>query len=132
MRANRSAAGSNIPGRKTPGAPRLPRRNHVSFEPRNFQQTAGLVHYYNRHKFHYLAVTWHEELGRALTILSCPGDWPRWQARVSARKPVALPGDGPVELAMDVDGADLQFHRRLPVKGLAGCWPGARCQRDLR
>jgi xylan 1,4-beta-xylosidase len=42
----------------------------------------------------------HSELPRRLAA---------WQARVSARKPVALPGDGPVELAMDVDGADLQF-----------------------
>jgi xylan 1,4-beta-xylosidase len=88
----------------------------VSFAPRNFQQTAGIVHYYNRHKFHYLAVTWHEELGRALTILSCPGDWPHGKLEFPLDKPVALPGDGPVELAMDVDGADLQFHWRLPGK----------------
>jgi hypothetical protein len=27
---------------------------------------------------------------------------------------VALPGDGPVDLAMDVDGADLQFSWRIP------------------
>jgi xylan 1,4-beta-xylosidase len=74
---------------------KLPCRNHGCFEPSNFQQTAGLVHYYNRHKFHFLAVTWHEELGRALTILSCPGDWPtaswsfrsqnRWRCREMTR-----------------------------------------------
>jgi xylan 1,4-beta-xylosidase len=30
----------------------------LRFEPERFQQAAGLVHYYNRHKFHFLAVTW--------------------------------------------------------------------------
>ena len=88
----------------------------VTFTPRNFQQTAGLVHYYNRHKFHYLAVTWHEDLGRVLTILSCPGDWPHGKLEFPLDKPVALPADGPVELAMDVDGADLQFYWRMPGK----------------
>ncbi|GAB5464235.1 glycoside hydrolase family 43 protein [Hoeflea alexandrii] len=86
----------------------------VSFAPRNFQQTAGLVHYYNRSKFHYLAVTWHEELGRVLTILSCPGDWPHGKLEFPLEKPVALPADGRVELAMEVGGADLQFHWRVP------------------
>jgi xylan 1,4-beta-xylosidase len=46
--------------------------------------------------------------------LSCPGDWPHGKLEFPLDKPVALPGDGPVELAMDVDGADLQFHWRLP------------------
>jgi xylan 1,4-beta-xylosidase len=114
MRANRSAAGSSSrwspDARSTSASAPKPR---VAFEPRNIQQTAGLVHYYNRYKFHYLAVTWHEELGRALTILSCPGDWPDGKLQFPLAKPVALPEDGPVELAMSVDGADLQFFYRL-------------------
>ena len=48
----------------------------VDFEPWTFQQAAGLTAYYNRHKFHCLAVTWDETLGRCLTILSCEGDFP--------------------------------------------------------
>ena len=81
----------------------------LAFEPCSFQQAAGLVHYYNRHKFHYLAVTWHEELGRVLTILSCPGDWPDAKLDFPLASPVVLPAEGRVELAMDVHGAELQF-----------------------
>ena len=47
---------------------------------KNFQQAAGLTHYYNRHKFHFLAVSFDERLGRILTIMSCPGDWPQLQS----------------------------------------------------
>ncbi|KGF70124.1 beta-xylosidase [Hoeflea sp. BAL378] len=86
----------------------------VTFSPRTFQQTAGLTHYYNRSKFHYLAVTSHEQAGRSLTILSCPGDWPHGKLVFPLDTPVALPDDGPVELAADVDGARLQFFYRLP------------------
>ena len=85
----------------------------VAFAPYNFQQVAGLVHYYNRHKFHFLGVTWHEEAGRALTILSCPGDWPHGKLEFPLDKPVALPDDGPVELAMQVEGAELEFFYRI-------------------
>ena len=41
-----------------------------------FQQAAGLIAYYNRTKFHCLAVGWDEDVGRSLTILSCAGDYP--------------------------------------------------------
>ena len=84
----------------------------LAFEPCSFQQAAGLVHYYNRHKFHYLAVTWHEELGRVLTILSCPGDWPDAKLDFPLASPVVLPADGSVDLAIEVHGADLQFYYR--------------------
>jgi xylan 1,4-beta-xylosidase len=48
----------------------------VEFDPDTYQQVAGLTHYYNRHKFHAVAVTLHEKLGRCVTILSCNGDYP--------------------------------------------------------
>ena len=47
----------------------------LDFAPSNFQQAAGLTAYYNRTKFHALAVGWDEAVGRSLTILSCLGDW---------------------------------------------------------
>ena len=80
---------------------------------------AGLIHYYNRHKFHFLGVTWHEALGRVLTIMSCPGDWPDCRLSYPLAEPVPVP-DGPVQLAMDVDHERLQFGYRagndwLPV-----------------
>jgi xylan 1,4-beta-xylosidase len=95
---------------------KLPCRNHgCGFEPRNFQQTAGLVHYYNRHKFHYpgrhlargaRAGADHSELPRRLAG--------RQKLEFPLAKPVALPGDGPVELAMALMARILQFSYRLP------------------
>ena len=72
------------------------------------------MHYYNRTKFHMLAVTFDEVHGRVLTILSCPGDWPDGRMQFPLAEPIALPGDGPVGLAMDVDHAELRFLHRVP------------------
>ncbi|WP_422372082.1 glycoside hydrolase family 43 protein [Hoeflea sp.] len=85
----------------------------LTFAPKTFQQAAGLVHYYNRHKFHFLAVTWHEEAGRCLSILSCPGDWPDNRLQFPLEAPVPLPESGEVELAAAVDGADLAFSYKV-------------------
>ncbi len=84
----------------------------VVFHPDTYQQVAGLTHYYNRHKFHLAGVTWHETRGRVLTVLSCPGDWPDGRLSFPLADPVDLPAEGPVELAMDVDMAVLQFYYR--------------------
>lgn len=81
-----------------------------AFDPETYQQAAGLTTYYNRHKFHFLAVSWSEQTGRCLTLLSCPGDWPDGKLSFPA-EPVAI-GDGPVELAVDVDGLRQQFFWR--------------------
>ena len=81
----------------------------VDFRPWSFQQAAGLTAYYNRYKFHFLAVTWHETLGRALTILSCAGDYPEGQLAFPLSPPVALDAEAPVRLALSVDHARLQF-----------------------
>jgi xylan 1,4-beta-xylosidase len=77
--------------------------------PSTFQQAAGLVAYYNRCKFHFLAVTWEEGIGRALTILSCAGDYPQGRLSFPLAPPIPLPGEGPVRLAASVDRADLRF-----------------------
>jgi xylan 1,4-beta-xylosidase len=77
--------------------------------PGTYQQAAGLAHYYNRHKFHFLAVTWHETLGRVLSILSCPGDAQEGRLQFPLAEPLQLPAQGWVELAAEVDGARLQF-----------------------
>jgi xylan 1,4-beta-xylosidase len=80
----------------------------VEFAPWNFQQAAGLTAYYNRTKFHALAVGWDEVLGRSLTILSCSGDWPEGRLSFPLAAPVRL-SEKRVKLAVQVDGADLQF-----------------------
>ncbi len=83
----------------------------LEFQPDTYQQVAGLVHYYNRHKFHALGLTLHETLGRVLTILSCPGDYPEARLVFPAGSGVPV-GEGPVALAMAVQGNDLQFFWR--------------------
>lgn len=83
----------------------------VEFSPDTYQQVAGLTHYYNRHKFHALAVTLHEKLGRVVTILSCPGDFPHGRLSFPIGGGVAVP-EGPIHLAMEVEGNDLLFFWR--------------------
>ncbi|QQA43755.1 glycoside hydrolase family 43 protein [Pelagovum pacificum] len=82
----------------------------VDFAPTTYQQAAGLTTYYNRHKFHALLVTDEPGIGRVLTILSCPGDWPEQRLSMPA-EPVAL-ADGPVEMRVVVDHAEQQFWYR--------------------
>ncbi|MCO6048947.1 glycoside hydrolase family 43 protein [Mesorhizobium sp. RP14(2022)] len=81
----------------------------VHFAPDTIQQAAGLIHYYNRAKLHFIAVAYDETLGRVLQIMSCPADWPDCRLRFPLDPPLPLPGDGPVRLRMEVDGAELQF-----------------------
>jgi xylan 1,4-beta-xylosidase len=77
----------------------------LDFAPQTIQQAAGLVLYYNRHKFHFLAVTHDDRLGRVLTVMSCLGDWPDGRLTFPLAAPIPLPGDGEVRLRADVDGA---------------------------
>jgi xylan 1,4-beta-xylosidase len=81
----------------------------VDAKPVNFQQLAGLIAYYNRYKFHYLAVTATDEGQRALTIVSCNGDYPDGAYTEALPAPVPLPAEGPVRMALDIDGVALRF-----------------------
>ncbi|KMW60291.1 Beta-xylosidase [Candidatus Rhodobacter oscarellae] len=81
--------------------------------PETYQHAAGLTAYYNAHKFHALALSCEADGGRALTILSCAGDWPDGAVTRYPEAPVAVP-DGPVELRVAVDHAELQFFWRVP------------------
>lgn len=83
----------------------------LAFDPDTYQQNAGLATYYNRFKFHFLAVTHDAAAGRVLTILSCPGDWPDGRLSFPLYPPVPVP-DGPVDLAVEVRGAAQQFFWR--------------------
>ena len=89
----------------------------IDFQPDDFQQMAGLVAYYNGHKFHWLYISFDSDIGRFVDVCSCPGDqsmtvqFPNWNARV------ALP-DGPVLLKVSVNNERQQFfagpdHRSL-------------------
>ncbi len=81
-----------------------------AFEPTGYQQAAGIVTYYNRHKFHFAAVSCNEGFGRCLTVLSCPGDWPEGRLTFPC-DPVKI-DDGPVNLAVEVDRGAQRFHWR--------------------
>ncbi len=82
----------------------------MDFDPKHFQQQAGLVCYYNSHKFHYLFVSRDEEHGRHLGIMSCPGDLSLNTVYPLQSDPVPLPDSGPVFLRASVDRDTLQFH----------------------
>lgn len=82
----------------------------VEVDPQWFQQAAGLICYYNGHKFHYLYVGYEDGIGRYLGIMSCAGDqslaaeFPIWD------HPIVLPGEKPVHLSVRVVGEKLTFH----------------------
>ena len=88
----------------------------LRFDPEGYQQAAGLTTYYNRHKFHFLAISQDARLGRVLTIMSCLGDWPDSRLTFPLADPVPMP-DPEVELAVEVDGAVQRFFWRG-----AGAW----------
>lgn len=81
----------------------------IDFEPDDFQQWAGLITYYNAHKFHYIYLSHDPELGRCIDVCSCPGDqsqaltFPMWGERIPA-------GEGPLVLAVKVRGNHQQFY----------------------
>ncbi|MDO6963254.1 glycoside hydrolase family 43 protein [Rhizobium alvei] len=80
----------------------------VDFTADTYQQMAGLTHYYNRFKFHALGITLHEKLGRCLTILSCPGDYPHGRLSFPIGSGLGI-GDGRLHLAVEVIDNDAQF-----------------------
>ena len=82
----------------------------VEYQPSHFQQQAGLVCYYNSHKFHYLYISCDEECGRHLGIMSCPADLSLAAEYPLQQAPVLLNGVGTVFLRASVRRATLQFY----------------------
>ena len=74
-------------------------------DPKTWQQAAGLITYYNRHKFHAALIT-HEDGERVVTILSCLGDWPGEALTFHSRTAVR---DGTLTLGVVVDHATQRF-----------------------
>jgi xylan 1,4-beta-xylosidase len=92
----------------------------VEFAPTTFQQAAGLALYYNRCKFHFLALTANDHGARVLTVMSCLGD-PSGRLTFPTRD-IAL-GAGPVRLQASVDGAALQFAYAVGAGAWRPCGP---------
>jgi xylan 1,4-beta-xylosidase len=80
----------------------------MEFEPAHFQQSAGLVCYYNSAKFHYLHVSHDEEHGPHLRVMSCTPDSPQSDAFTA---PIPIPA-GRIELRVEVDFERLRFAYR--------------------
>jgi xylan 1,4-beta-xylosidase len=77
----------------------------LEFEPEHYQQSAGLICYYNGGKFHYLYVSHDETIGRHIRVMSA---LPDGMAVDAFTAPVPLP-DGPVTLRVEVDEERLRF-----------------------
>lgn len=105
------------------------RQTHFSYDaetivevaPSDERVMAGLIAYYQRYNFYYLAVTAHSDGRRELLIMSSESSFPDGNLTFPAA-PVPLPQEGPIRLAVSVRGAALQFHystdragRLLPV-----------------
>lgn len=88
----------------------------LEFDPQDFQQSAGLVCYYNSTKFHYLNVTVEGERRQLQVLSAVPNE--ETAAHVVAEE---LP-DGPVELRVEVSGPDLRFSWRCGDDGWIA-WP---------
>jgi xylan 1,4-beta-xylosidase len=81
----------------------------LEFEPRHYQQAAGLVCYYNSTKFHYLHVSHDEQNGRHLRVMTCTPDSPQSDAFTA---PIKIPA-GRIELRVEVDMERLRFAYRM-------------------
>lgn len=77
----------------------------LEFQPRGFQQSAGLVFYYNTRQFHYLMIIGRDEGGRELRLLN--GDCGTYVNQLGPGVP--LPAEGPVVLSAELDGETLRF-----------------------
>jgi xylan 1,4-beta-xylosidase len=89
----------------------------LEFEPEHFQQSAGLVCYYNGAKFHYLYVSHDETAGKHLRVMSCLPDSPQTDAFTAL---IPLPAGKPVHLRVEMDYERLYFAYR--VEGVDDDW----------
>ena len=84
----------------------------VDARPTSVRHLAGLTAYYDRTKFHLLALTIGNDGQRCLTLLSCEGDWPHGRLSFPLEEPIAVPPEGEIELACEIDGDKLVFRWR--------------------
>ena len=89
----------------------------VEFLPEDFQQMAGLVCYYNGHKYHYLYLSYDPLVGRHLGIMSCEGDLSLHGKYPIQDSLVTIPGDKAVYLKAEVNFEELQFFWSLDGAG---------------
>ncbi len=102
-------------------------RRRIEYEPEHFQQSAGLIYYYNSHKFHYLSVSTDESAGKHLRVMSgVPDQAGIWTAAIP------LPRNVPLRLRIEVDYERLRFAYRLGGQDLAVGSGAVRRQQAVR
>ena len=84
----------------------------LDFSPKNFQQLAGLVCYYNTAHFHYVHITADDGGRRCLQIITHD----HFEHREAFEEPVLLPDTGIVFLKASLYGKELQFFYGLKEK----------------
>lgn len=82
----------------------------IEFEPEHYQQSAGLVCYYNSTKLHYLYLTRDETNGKHLRVMSCLPDSLMADAFTP---PIGIPEGKAVHLRVEVDFERLHFSYRV-------------------
>ena len=80
----------------------------LSFSPEDERQMAGLLLYYGRYNFHYLAVTAHSDGQRELLLMSSEASFPTGDLSFPGQ-PVQIPNEGWVRLKMVVKNSALQY-----------------------
>jgi xylan 1,4-beta-xylosidase len=91
----------------------------IDFEPEHFQQSAGLVCYYNSTKFHYLHLSHDTTHGKHLRVMTCTPDSPQAD---SFTPPIALPSGTRVELRAEIDCERLLFAYRVEGRDREWRW----------
>jgi xylan 1,4-beta-xylosidase len=90
----------------------------VEAEPKSLQQLAGLIAYYNRCAFHYLALGWDDAIGPCLQVYSCNGAWPLGALSLGLETPVPVPAGRPVRMKVEVRATALRFY----FQDSSGAW----------
>ncbi|WP_428239836.1 glycoside hydrolase family 43 protein [Gynuella sp.] len=86
-------------------------QTQLEFNPTDFQQQAGLICYYNTHKYHYLYISYDETQGRHLGIMSCMAamDWQSEFPESQMLKQIPIPQTGPLSLRATMENDTLLF-----------------------
>lgn len=86
----------------------------LEFEPENFKQMAGLVCLYDVENYYYLRVTYDEEMGKCLGIMTCSNPLSMIKPFVNYDEPldkdICIEGWDRCYLRVDVDYEKLQFY----------------------
>ncbi|HSE25114.1 MAG TPA: glycoside hydrolase family 43 protein [Pyrinomonadaceae bacterium] len=82
----------------------------ISFEPEDFQQTAGLICYYNGEKFHYCYISYDDRMGKHLRVMSVHPDLVQSDVFTA---PLPIAAGTTVELRVEVDYERLRFGYRI-------------------